>query len=396
MTGVIKKIMLFGVTEYGNHGVEAIVRGTLDIIQQYIPNIDIVISSVFPEKDRLYNIKPVSKYVEYKILKSWSVDWCIASFIRVVLKNSVLAGQFVQRQTINEGKKSELILSVGGDNYCYKKPYGLMGISHSLKKRNKKIVLWGASISKDFIDKDILDNLREFDLIVARESLTYNTLKKMKLDNVKLYPDPAFFMKAKEVKLDNEWNRDNIIGINISPLILNYEVEEGILINSFKVLADYILNNTDYNIALIPHVRSSMSDDMVIISQLYRMIDNKDRVFIVNHQYNAMELKYIISKCKLFIATRTHASIAAYSTCVPTLVAGYSVKSKGIAKDIFGTYDDYVLPVQSLKKENELTDAFIWLCGHQNEIRAHLQKFMPSYIEKAGQSGRELQKLLDE
>ena len=61
---------------------------------------------------------------------------------------------------------------------------------------------------------------------------------------------------------------------------------------------------------------------------------------------NCMEIKGIISKCRFFIGARTHSTIAAYSTCVPTLAVGYSIKARGIARDIFGTEDNYVVPVQ--------------------------------------------------
>lgn len=167
-------------------------------------------------------------------------------------------------------------------------------------------------------------------------------------------------------------------------------------INSFKRLIDYILNNTDYSIALIPHVRSNMSDDMITINQLYKIIGNKERVFIVNNEYDARELKYIISKCKFAVVTRTHASIAAYSTSVPTLVVGYSIKAKGIAQDIFGTQDHYVLQSQLLKNENELIDAFKWLVDHEHKIRNYLRRFMPSYIQKAWQAGQEIKRILEE
>ena len=60
------------------------------------------------------------------------------------------------------------------------------------------------------------------------------------------------------------------------------------------------------------------------------------------------ELKGCISRCRFLVAARTHASIAAYSTGVPTLVAGYSVKARGIARDLFGTEDGHVLPVQAM------------------------------------------------
>ena len=50
----------------------------------------------------------------------------------------------------------------------------------------------------------------------------------------------------------------------------------------------------------------------------------------------APQYKGYIARMRFFIGARTHATIAAYSNCVPTLVLGYSVKSKGIAKDLFG------------------------------------------------------------
>lgn len=74
--------------------------------------------------------------------------------------------------------------------------------------------------------------------------------------------------------------------------------------------------------------------------------------------------------------------------CVPTLVCGYSVKAKGIAADLFGDYHNYVLPVQEIKSEQDLTDAFIGLLENQDSIRRHLVNIMPGYIESAHEAGR--------
>ena len=61
------------------------------------------------------------------------------------------------------------------------------------------------------------------------------------------------------------------------------------------------------------------------------------------------------------MGARTHATIAAYSTCVPTVVFGYSVKSIGIAKDIFGTTDHYVLPVSGVTNSEQFIESFCLL-----------------------------------
>ena len=87
------------------------------------------------------------------------------------------------------------------------------------------------------------------------------------------------------------------------------------------------------------------------------------------------------------MGARTHSTIAAYSTCIPTLVVGYSVKARGIAKDLFGTDENYVLPVQDLKETTDLWNAFQWVYQRKDDIRNHLQEIMPDYIERAKSAG---------
>jgi polysaccharide pyruvyl transferase WcaK-like protein len=52
----------------------------------------------------------------------------------------------------------------------------------------------------------------------------------------------------------------------------------------------------------------------------------------------------------------THASIAAYSTGVPTLVLGYSNKAVGIAHDL--SLDDFVVDISRLDDNGMLAERF--------------------------------------
>ena len=107
-----------------------------------------------------------------------------------------------------------------------------------------------------------------------------------------------------------------------------------------------------------------------------------ERIAVID-DCNCMQLKGFISRCRFFIGARTHATIAAYSTGVPTLVLGYSVKSRGIATDLFGTDENYVVPVQSIDHPDRIRQAFCWLQEHEAEIRKHLEHIMPDYMQKA-------------
>ena len=183
-----------------------------------------------------------------------------------------------------------------------------------------------------------------------------------------------------------------MIGINASPLIIENGKNAETVYEAYKLLIEYIIKETEYNVALIPHVMADGNNDYEVLKKLYNDTEDKDRLVLIE-DHNCMELKGYISRCAFFIGARTHATIAAYSTCVPTLVLGYSVKSRGIAKDLFGDYQNYVLPVQDMNNSRELLDSFKWIMKHEIYIRNHLRKVMPDYISKAYLAKDALEKL---
>jgi polysaccharide pyruvyl transferase WcaK-like protein len=172
-------------------------------------------------------------------------------------------------------------------------------------------------------------------------------------------------------------------------MVQSKETQQGITVANYRELITGILQNTTDDIALIPHVVWSHNDDRKPLRELYEMFRDTGRVYLVEDQ-NCMQLKEIISRCRIFVGARTHATIAAYSTCVPTLVVGYSVKARGIAKDLFGTEKNYVLPVQSLQETGDLLKAYFWIAERESEIRNHLQNSMPDYIARAKAAGEVL------
>src|SRR5699024_4780778 len=173
----------------------------------------------------------------------------------------------------------------------------------------------------------------------------------------------------------------NIVGINLSPLVTQYG-NKGLIIDNYKNLIEYILKSTDYQIVLIPHVVKDYDDDRVILRDIYNSYRGVNRVFLLD-DYNCMQLKGYIARCRFFVGARTHATIAAYSTCVPTLVVGYSVKSRGIAQDLFGTDKGYVLPVQELNNKDDLNVSFQRILDQEQEQRNRLMEVIPNYKKLA-------------
>jgi polysaccharide pyruvyl transferase WcaK-like protein len=165
-------------------------------------------------------------------------------------------------------------------------------------------------------------------------------------------------------------------------LVIRKEASSGIVMKNYKRLIRSILDKTDCAVALIPHVVWDGNDDRIALQELYSEFENTKRVVMID-DCNCMQLKGYISRCRLFVGARTHATIAAYSSNVPTLVLCYSIKSRGIAKDLFGTDEKYVIPVQALEKEGDLEKAFWWLWKNENMIRQRLETVMPDYVAQA-------------
>lgn len=232
------------------------------------------------------------------------------------------------------------------------------------------------------------------DKLYIREKLTYDILLKAGFDKEKLFltADPAFTLAPEAVETDEDWWKNGAVGINLSPIAMEENPDHMLAVDGCIKIVDDVLRNTDMNVMLVPHV--FMNDfkerDYEPLNMIKERFSDNDRVRILKEDYNCNQLKYIISKCSIFVAARTHASIAAYSSLVPTLVLGYSVKAKGIATDLFGDYKGYVLPVQELKSSDEVFDGFKFIQNNREEIRARLEKVIPEYQMKAESAAEDL------
>ena len=371
------KLFLYAHGGSQNHGCEAIVRSTSKIFS----DADKTLYSYHPNEDSIYKVNEVCTILDTSNIpyKKYTPHF-LSAYLALKLRHDYMPLERVpELNVLSTVPRGTIALSIGGDNYCYRSYERYIADRAHLAKRGIKTVLWGASIEPaSLFDAKLQNDLSRYNLITARESITYEALKPINPNTV-LAPDPAFTLSIEPGNYPDNLGKKPYIGINVSPLIQERETEPGTTIENYRNLLNHILTSTDRHIALIPHVVWEHNDDRIPLKQLYDEFAHTGRVYLVEDQ-NCMQLKDIISHCEFFIGARTHSTIAAYSTCVPTLVVGYSVKARGIAKDLFGTEEGYVLPVQSLKNKTDLTDAFIALYEKRDEIRRHLAEMMPEYI----------------
>ena len=363
----------------GNHGCEAIVRSTAYILKK--EGLHLISSN--PQEDTFYGLNEI---VDIILDTDGNISRRSIAFLKAyvslkIYKDFIPMDKLRYKAAFGHICKGDIALSIGGDNYCYADVYKYTMLHDMAKQSGAKTVLWGCSVEPDVAKRpEIAADLARYDLITARESITYEVLKTLNPNTV-MVADSAFCLESKETVLPEGFLPGNTLGLNLSPMAMGCESVAGIAMENYVKLMEYVLENTKLHIALIPHVVWQDGDDRVPLQKLFQLFADSGRVSMIK-DCDCRELKYLIGKCRFFVGARTHATIAAYSSCVPTLVLGYSVKSRGIAKDLFGTDENYVIPVETLKSPETMSNAFQWMMDHETEIRDRLVKTLPQYIQR--------------
>ena len=393
----MNKLIMYPHGGSGNHGCEAIVRSTLNIMEQAMPNTfnDKILFSRRKNEDIKAGLDEECKIMNELESVSFSLKYIIGQIRKNLFGDKDYFDRLAYRNVFSNADSNTLALSIGGDNYCYGRPGLIYYMNKYIRKNGAKTMLWGCSIEPSAMDEEMVNDLKEYKFVFARETLTYNALIEKGVTGARLCPDPAFLLEPQETPLPKGFQEGNTIAINLSPLIMSYEANEGAAFNNYIELIKYLIDETKHQIALVPHVMWDHNDDRKPLSKRYDAFKDTGRVIFVaeDDNLNSQELKYILSKCNILITARTHASIAAYSQCVPTLVVGYSVKALGIAKDLFGSEKGYVFPVQSLKEKYDLVNEFKDFAKRENDIRAYLIKTIPEYKSRIVEAAKEINTL---
>ena len=388
----MKQIFLPSHLDSGNRGCEAITKGTRKILNDGYSFIAISQDIRLDNQMGYENVNLVSLHNR--------ADYSKLAFPESTSKLQVFRGKVVRklyrqdffrelyykyryRETFLKYKKGDVALSTGGDMFCYIDDLETINLVDYLYKAGIPTILWGCSIGEENLTPRKIEVLKKFSAITVRESLSERVLKdKVGLENVYRYPDPAFVLKPEACELPDYFDK-KVVGINLSNFVgANVDFDTMVGKNLLE-LFHTILRTTDMDIVLVPHVFWEGQDDRIVCSAFYERFKETGRVFLMEtEKMNYCQIRYVISRCRFFIGARTHAMISAYSTCVPALALGYSIKAIGIAKDL-SLPKELVVDYRTLASVDEFSNAFTYTLNHETTIRNHMQEVMPEYVQKA-------------
>ena len=162
-----------------NHGCEAIIRSTARLLE--LDSKQSVLLSYNQSEDLHYGLDSVvSINQEINAINKKSFDFIKAYFMQKFFNKHYYVDALLHKLSINSINNMDFGLFVGGDNYCYSDAEVYPVVNKLIRKKVKKLVLWGTSVEPSVLEKrSIKKDIKKFDLIVARESISYEALKKV-------------------------------------------------------------------------------------------------------------------------------------------------------------------------------------------------------------------------
>lgn len=404
----LKRFYLSGQRTFGNRGCEAIVRSTVALLNEQFGEVEVLVPSVDIARDSAQwpdaprdGVRFVDAYIP-----RYAHYW--VNFQRLPVPIVKRAGWpfpmplWLKKQLAGV----DAVLAVGGDNYSldYRIPSPIMGLDKLAMDMGKPVVLWGASVGPfeqepDFVGSAVR-HLSRMRFLAVREPVSYDYVtRKLGLANVIQMADPAFTLSTEPVDLQPFWpsGSNGILGVNVSALIERYKTAGQNLRGEVASFIRNVVREHGMGVLLIPHVNSlngvhAGGDATYMAALLAQVGDLGNSVKMMPHEFNAAQIKYVIGNLRFFIGARTHSTIAALSSGVPTVSIAYSVKARGINRDLFGN-EDAVLPTRDVS-EQSLRGRLEWLLREERSLKTILESRIPQLRAKAQKAAARLSGVL--
>jgi colanic acid/amylovoran biosynthesis protein len=382
----VKRFYLSGQRTFGNRGCEAIVRSTVDLLRAQFGEIEVLVPSVDIPADRAQ--WPQAPTLGVRFVRAYAPPqaryWVHLQRLPLPALKRARWPFPMPRWLRKDLSGVDAVLAVGGDNYSldYRIPSPVMALDRYAMDMGKPVMLWGASVGpferEPAFVAPIRRHLARMDCVAARESASHHYLTDtLGLANVIQMADPAFVLQAEAVDRSPFWpsGEAGVLGINVSPLIERYRYPGGDLRAEIADFIRHAVKDLGFGVLLVPHVNPLRGDgdggDVAYMEDLLAQVaDLGSAVTMMPSTFNAAQCKHVIGRVRFFMGARTHATIAALSSGVPTISIAYSVKARGINRDVFGS-EDMVLQTPEVSAAS-LRTSLDWLLREEQTLRSQL------------------------
>ena len=414
-----------------NKGEAAIAIGIIETIKHFFPDSEIAILSPMPNEDsRHYSKHDVRNYERLlnTVGQRRKGIGGVRAFGAILLKAVIYMIHAKTHNRLPLRGKTKLALDIfrqadvviigGGGMFGGNKLRSIAGNLFPIilaKQFGKKVIVNAPSVepfTSSIVRVATKFAFNKADIITVREHYSFSLLRSLGVKKpIYLTADPAFLAGHESLEKGAELllaagvprhrNGKLRIGMTIRdfrfPGQTDAEIKCRNYLGAISSAIERILSETDVEIVLFATAINTAfnDDDRITSNQIRNSISEnlKSRVCVLTQNYTPEEIKAMIGNMDIFVATRTHSAIFAYTMNIPVLnIACETHKNHGIMEMM--DLGDYILDASAISTE-KLVRAILRLIEERNFIAERISERLPIVKNMSLENGKYLLTLVN-
>jgi colanic acid/amylovoran biosynthesis protein len=341
-------ISIIGSALTGNMGAVAMLESTIASLRELLPGVRFVLFSVYPDQDRRANPHADLEIVSAAprqlgiTINLLGVAYRCLPFLRGVLRR--------RSRAIGALARSSALLDQGGITFSDgREKYLLYNVASILPALMVGIPVVKCAQAVGPFEGRLNRLVARFFLprmhrIHTRGRITHELAEAFGLTNLERSADLAFALEFTGLERDSvgqsldmmPFSRGDVVGVSPSAVIARKvdSIPGGDYVRETVAFIRGLLDE-GRTVAIIPHsvrrhTERTHNNDLPLCRDLATAIGPDERLILVDQELSSQELRYVISLCGFFVASRFHAMVSALATGVPTVVIGWSHKYREV------------------------------------------------------------------
>lgn len=394
MTG--PRITIIGSALSGNKGASAMLEAAIQTLGERLDDPQFTLFSMYPAEDRAQNAYPNLDIIAASprqlgvTINSLALAYRILPFLRPLLRR--------RSRAIRALAESAVLLDQGGITFTDgREKFLLYNVASILPALNTGTPVFKCAQAVGPFRNPVNHRaartfLPKVGTIVTRGRVTHEFAAELGLQNLVAGADYAFSLElagdeAESVAghIDLAFFEEDIVGVCPS-VVLQRKVDArgGDYVGQMAGFIESV-RAQGKRVLLIPHsVRTGTSkthnNDLPLCQEIHSRLRLGDDLLFVDRELSSQQLRYLIGRCDLFVASRFHAMVSSLAMGVPTLVIGWSHKYLEVL-EMFGA-EEWAFGHDALTPEH-LAERFAALDARRAEVAATLAERLPAVKERS-------------
>jgi colanic acid/amylovoran biosynthesis protein len=388
MTG--PRITIIGSALSGNKGASAMLEAAIQTLSARLDEPRFTLLSMYPAEDAAQNpypnldIIPATPRQLGVTINTLALAYKVLPFLRSTLRSRSAAIRALSESavlldqggiTFTDGREKFLLYNVASILPALDLKTPVFKCAQAVGPFRNRVNRWA---SRTFLPK--------VHTIVTRGRITHEFAEGLGLTNIVAGADFAFSLELDGTEetvvaeqIDLRFFDGDVVGVCPS-VVLQKKVDQrgGDYVGQLVAFIEAI-RAQGKRVLLVPHsvrtgTEKTHNNDLPLCREIHARLRLGDDLLFVDRELTSQQLRYLIGRCGLFVASRFHAMVSSLAMAVPTLVIGWSHKYREVL-EMFDL-EEWAFGHDQLTPDH-LAARFADLDARRTEVKAKLDDHLP-------------------